>query len=84
MRDHILFYYFSYGHVYISGKVNLAWQIISLHYFFIDQFQSRALLSQWRERDMADGLSDVSLIEFIPLERNYLDGKLFKLFKEII
>ena len=28
----------------------------------------------WREIDIADGLSDVSLVEFIPLEINYLDG----------
>ena len=27
---------------------------------------------------MADGLSDVSLVEFIPLERNYLDGVINK------
>ena len=27
---------------------------------------------------MADGLSDVLLVEFIPLERNYLDGVINK------
>ena len=27
---------------------------------------------------MADGLSHVSLVEFIPLERNYLDGVINK------
>ena len=36
---------------------------------------------------MADGISDVSLVEFIPKERNYLDGvinKDFYLFIDIV
>ena len=50
MRDHILFYYFSYDHWSISGKVHIKWQMIPLyHCLLIDfkvlyQFQSASNL----------------------------------------